>query len=83
VCTTTRFLELVNKPVHGICNERLLRLEEMVGESAAEITAHLGMLPGITLAHDGERICGKVASIVELTFEERLYALAGAVDITP
>ena len=79
----TGFFELFNKPVHGLCNERLLGLEGTVGESAAEITAHLGMLPWITLAHDGERLRGKVASIVELTFDERLYILAGAVYITP
>jgi hypothetical protein len=30
-----------------------------------------------------ERLCGKVAHIVRLTVEKRLYALAEAVNITP
>jgi hypothetical protein len=36
-----------------------------------------------TYLESGERLCGKVAAIVELTFDKRLYALAQAIDITP
>ena len=75
--------DLRNKQVHDFRHQTLLRLERSLGERMRQIPAHLGVYGDIALAHDRMCLIGEAAAVVEGALDERLVALAEAVDVFP
>lgn len=74
----------LDEAIDFLGHKRLLLLQGRVGKGTREETAHLVVLLGIPLAHDGVGLVRKVAAIVKDAFSERArLSFSDSVNIRP